>query len=162
MSCLDNNKTNKPMVDFVFASGVKLDRYYKMVEFYPLLRASELLTGKMSYRNIVREERLGKLIQIRVYGTAYDPDILFLFEAEDGGLFEYDPPLQSKYGYVEYDPEEESETTSRDRVIDRTLLLKVDIEGNDWALRPENVVATQGIDISRFAEGKGVIEYADT
>jgi hypothetical protein len=140
------------MVDFVFASGVQLDRYYKMVEFYHLLRASELLTGKMSYRNIVREERLGKLIQIRQYGRSYDPDVVFLFETEDGDVFEYDPPLQSTFGYVEYDPEDEF--VSRDRVIERTLLLKVEIEGNDWALRPENVVATQGIDLSRFAEGK--------
>jgi hypothetical protein len=140
------------MVDFVFASGVHLDRYYKMVEFYHLLRASDIATGKMSYRNIVREEKLGKLIQIRQYGHAYDPDVLFLFETEDGDLFEHDPPIQSTFGYVEYDPEEESASMSRDRVIERTLLLKVEIEGNDWALRPENVVATQGIDLSRFAE----------
>jgi hypothetical protein len=48
----------------------------------------------------------------------------------------------------------DTEEKSKERIIKRTEILKGEIEGNDWALRPENVVSTQGLDIGNFIDGK--------
>jgi len=142
------------MVSFVNISGVRLNRYYKLVRFGNGIKYSEILVGTTSYKNITEENPLGKLVQIRQYGRQYDPDVLFMFEDNMGRVYEFDPPFCSTYGYIDYDPEEDTEMKSMERIMERTLIMKYEIEGNDWALRPENVVATQGIDISGFAEGQ--------
>ena len=142
------------MIKFVTFSGVILDRHYKLIRFGNGMKYSDLLIGSTKRENITEEKVLGKLIQIRQYGRPYDPDVCFEFEKEDGEVYPFDPSFTGRFGYVEYDPEEDSEIKSMERTIERTLLLKIEIEGNDWALRPENVVATQGIDLSSYAEGR--------
>ena len=142
------------MIKFVNFSGVLLNRHYKLVTFGNGIRYTDILIGKTQRKNITEELVLGKLIQIRQYGRPYDPDVSFVFEKQDGEVYPFDPSFTGTFGYVEYDPEEDTEDKIMMRTIERTLLLKAEIEGNDWALRPENVVATQGIDLSSYAESR--------
>jgi hypothetical protein len=107
---------------------------------------TEFQLRETSRRNIKSERNLGKLLQIRQYGRPYDPDVILHFEDEKGQEYELDPTLGSSEAYVEYEPD--NEEMSKARIVERTKILEKEILGNDWALRPENVVLTQGIDIS--------------
>jgi len=93
---------------------------------------------------------LGKLLQIEQYGRSYDPDIILHFQNESGKIFKFDPSFGSVEAYVEYEPEQ----MSKARIMMRFRILEEEIRGNDWALRPENVVLTQCIDMSGWAEGR--------
>ena len=139
------------MVNIVTYSGVLINRYYKLVKLGNGFKHKDLLIGTTSSKNIINETFLGKLVQIRQYGRPYDPDVSFLFENEKGETIEYEPTVSGPFCYVEYNPDDYSDIKSMWRTIERTSLLKIEIEGNDWALRPENVVATQGIDLSSYA-----------
>ena len=105
--------------------------------------------GIIDNKKIMEKNTVGKLIEIRQYGRTYDPDILLVFEDPKGNKLEYEPFFGCVEGFVEYEPD--TEAMSMERIQKRTSILKVEIEGNDWALRPENVVATQGIDLSNWA-----------
>jgi len=115
----------------------------------------ELDPGK-SYNLIFREfggkikfkETLGKLVYISIGGRLYDREMYMRFINEEGVEYYFDPPYQSSYGYIQYSDEKEEDI--KKRIQERTRILQDDILGNDWALRPENVVATQGIDLSLF------------
>jgi hypothetical protein len=105
--------------------------------------------GRTTNKNIKNKVYMGKLLEIRQYGRPYDPDISLHFEKDDGITFDYDPSFGSSEAFVEYEPF--TEEKSKSRIQHRTSILRDEILGNDWALCPENVVATQGIDISRFS-----------
>lgn len=98
-------------------------------------------------------EKLGLLITVTVSGRTYDPDVIMNFKNERGELYTFEPPFSSSYGYVEYVAEEKEEDVKK-RTQERTRILEAEIVGNDWALRPENVVDTQGIDLSMYSRGK--------
>jgi hypothetical protein len=134
---------------FVLLSGVRPGRYYNLIEFRHGVRMTDIQLGKTDNKNIVSTTKLGKLAEIRQYGRYYDPEIRLCFEREDGHIYEFEPKFGSSEAFVEY--EEDSEETSKVRTIERTLSMKIEIEGNDWALRPENVVATQGLEVGHFA-----------
>jgi hypothetical protein len=68
------------------------------------------------------------------------------FEDEQGHQYAFDPSFGSTEAYVEY--EFDTEEMSKARIMMRTRILEEEILGNDWALRPDNVVLTQGIDLS--------------
>jgi hypothetical protein len=68
----------------------------------------------------------------------------------NGNKLEFSPTFGYSEAYIEYEPDTEKQ--SMERTHKRTSILKLEIEGNDWALRPENVVATQGIDLRNWAE----------
>jgi len=90
---------------------------------------------------------MGKLVNINLYGRSYDPDVEFTFYNEK--IYKYEPSFNSSFAYTEY-PGEETEDQVRARIQERTNILYNEIVSNDWALRPENVVATQGINVSQF------------
>ena len=136
-------------VEFVLLSGVRVGKYYKLITFRNGIRMTEIQLGKTDKKNVDMTETLGRLIEIRQYGRSYDPDIDLVFEMPNGKILEFAPTFGYSEAYIEYEPE--TEKHSMERTMKRTSILKDEIEGNDWALRPENVVATQGIDISRFA-----------
>jgi len=93
---------------------------------------------------------LGKLLEIRQSGRPYDPDIILRFEMETKAgnkiVIDFEPLFGYSEAFIEYEPD--TEEKSKERTQKRTSILKDDILGNDWALRPKNVVATQGIDLS--------------
>jgi hypothetical protein len=93
-------------------------------------------------------------MQIQQYGRTYDPDIILHFQDETVNpfrLFTIDPSFGSTEAYIEYQPD--TEEMSKARIQERTRILEQEILGNDWALRPENVVLTQGIDLTGWTEG---------
>jgi hypothetical protein len=111
---------------------------------------TEIQLGMTDKTNIKEILPLGKLVEIIQLGRPYDPDISLRFETESGETLFYDPSFGSTEAYVEYTPEKEED--SMKRIQERTMLLHNEIIGNDWALRPENVVATQGIDLSGWSD----------
>ena len=131
---------------FDLLSDLRVGSYYNLIKFNHGIRMTEFQLRETSRRNIKSERNLGKLLQIRQYGRPYDPDVILHFEDEKGQEYEFDPTLGSSEAYVEY--EFDTEETSKARIVERTKILEKEILGNDWALRPENVVLTQGIDIS--------------
>ena len=106
---------------------------------------SDIQLGITDTKNICSVKDLGKLIEVRQYGRPYDPEIMLYFQDKHNLMYEFEPSFGFREAYVEY--EYEDEEISKKRVQEKTLLMKIEIEGNDWALRPENVVATQGLDI---------------
>jgi len=110
---------------------------------------TEIMLGQIGKDQIKAAEALGKLVEIKQIGRPYDPDFILRFQQEDGSIFGFEPSLGVAEAYLEYEPD--TEEHSKRRVQERVSLLALEIQGNDWALRPENVVATQGIDITRFA-----------
>uniref|UniRef100_A0A6C0LDZ7 Uncharacterized protein n=1 Tax=viral metagenome TaxID=1070528 RepID=A0A6C0LDZ7_9ZZZZ len=92
---------------------------------------------------------MGKLVNINLYGRSYDPDVEFTFCNEQGIMYRFEPSFNSSFVYTEY-PGEETEDQVRDRIQERNRAIQYEIVSNDWALRPENVVATQGINVSQF------------
>ena len=135
---------------FKLLSDIRPGKNYKLITFNHGIRMSDIQHGRTDSKNIKDITVLGKLLEIRQYGRPYDPDISLCFEMETGETLLFDPSFGSSEAYIEY--EFDTEEKSRERVQERTRVLALEIEGNDWALRPENVVATQGLDISRFAQ----------
>jgi len=134
---------------FKLLSEIRPGKSYKLITFNHGIRMADFQLGRTDSKNIKDVTVLGKLLEIRQYGRSYDPDISLCFEMENGDSLLFDPSFGSTEAYIEY--EIDTEEKSRQRIQERTRLLSVEIEGNDWALRPENVVGTQGIDISRFS-----------
>jgi len=139
-------------VEFVLLSGVSVGKYYKLITFRNGVRMTDIQLGRTDKKYIDVAETLGKLLEIEIYGRPYDPDILLFFEMPNGNRLEFTPTFGYSEAYIEYEPD--TETHSMERTMKRTSILKNEIETNDWALRPENVVATQGIDLSNWAESK--------
>jgi hypothetical protein len=136
-------------IEFVLISGLRVGKYYKLITFRNGIRMSDIQLGRTDKKYLDLSETLGKLLEIRQYGRSYDPDIDLVFEMPNGNVLEFVPTFGYSEAYIEYEPE--TEKLSKERIQERTSILKKEILGNDWALRPENVVATQGLDISRFA-----------
>ena len=134
---------------FVTFSQLRVGRYYNLIHFNNGVRMSHIMLGETETTNIKSGRNLGKLIEIEQYGRSYDPDIVLHFETDIGIEF-FDPSFGSTEAYVEYEPEQ----MSKARIMMRTRILEEEILGNDWALRPENVVLTQGIDISGWKDGR--------
>jgi hypothetical protein len=137
-------------IEFVLLSGVRVGKFYKLITFRNGIRMTEIQLCRTDKKNVDLAETLGKLLEIRQYGRPYDPDILLVFEMPNGNRMEFSPTFGFSEAYIEYEPD--TEELSMERTMKRTNILKDEIEGNDWALRPENVVATQGIDLSSWAE----------
>jgi len=132
---------------FVTLSQLRVGRYYNLIHFNHGIRMSHIMLGETDTANIKSGRNLGKLLQIEQCGQPYDPDVVLHFETDSGIEF-FDPSFGSTEAYVEYEPEQ----MSKARIMMRTRILEQEIQGNDWALRPENVVLTQGIDLSGWAE----------
>jgi hypothetical protein len=135
--------------EILFVYELEIGKYYKLITFRQGILMSEIQSRRIKTQNIYQSEALGKLIEIQQYGRTYDPDVLLIFQQNNGNRIEYEPRFGSTEAYLEYDPD--AEESSKKRIQERTRLLELEIQGNDWALRPENVVATQGLDISKFA-----------
>ena len=117
-------------------SNLKVGKYYNLVSIGHNKKIKYIKT-------------MGKLINVCQYGRSYDPDVDFIFHNEQGEMYRYQPNYNSTFAYTEY-PGEETDDQIRNRIQERTNILHNEIIGNDWALRPENVVATQGINVSQF------------
>jgi len=137
--------------EFVLLSGIRPGKYYKVITFQEGVRYYDIQMGIIENKKIKEIDTLGKLIEIKQYGRAYDPDILLHFEGPTGKKMEYEPFFGCAEGFVEYEPD--TEKRSMERIQERTNILKDEIVSNDWAWRPENVAAIQGIDLSNWAEG---------
>jgi hypothetical protein len=147
----DLKSSISPMsIEFVLFSEVQIGKRYRRVQFQRGIRYTEIQRRRTAIENVHEITDLGKLVDIEQYGRSYDPDILFLFQ-KDEMTYRFEPAFGSVDAYIEY--EEDTEEDSMHRTFERTALYKDEILGNDWALRPENVVATQGIDLSMWAEG---------
>lgn len=132
---------------FCLFSDLRIGHYYNLIHFNHGIRMSHIMVGETETANIKSGRNLGKLLQIEQCGQSYDPDVVLHFETDSGIEF-FDPSFGSTEAYVEYEPEQ----MSKARIMMRTRILEQEIVGNDWALRPENVVLTQGIDLSGWAE----------
>jgi len=109
---------------------------------------TDILAGTIDNKFINDTETLGKLLEIKTPSRPYDTIITLYFERPTGKPLEFDTTFGMTEAYVEY--EIDIEEKSKQRIHERTAELKLEIIGNDWALRPENVVATQGIDIHTY------------
>jgi hypothetical protein len=136
---------------FVLLSGIRVGKYYKIINFYEGIRYYDIMMGVIDNKKIMETNTLGKLVEIQQHGRQHDPDILLIFEDSKGNKLEYEPFFGYSEGFIEYEPD--TEERSKERTQKRTSILKHDIESNDWALHPENVAATQGIDLSNWSEG---------
>ena len=134
---------------FSLFSELRVGHYYNLIHFNNRIRMSHIMLGETENTNIKSGRNLGKLLQIEQCGQPYDPDVVLHFETDSGIEF-FDPSFGSTEAYVEYEPEK----MSKARIMMRTRILEQEIVGNDWALRPENVVSTQGIDLSGWVEGR--------
>jgi hypothetical protein len=132
---------------FNLLSGIRTGKYYKIITFYQGVQYYDIMMGVIDNKKIHETNTLGKLIEI----NQYDRNIVLIFEDSKGNKLEYEPFFGYVEGFVEYEPD--TEARSMERIQHRTSLLKEEIKGNNWALRPENVLATQEIDLSNWAEG---------
>jgi hypothetical protein len=133
------------IIKFVSFNEIVKGKYYKLIKFTQGVRISEIEIGKIDDKRITEVKNLGKLINILTYGRPYDLDVLFYFEQENGNKIEYEPAFGMQEAFIEYEPD--TEEKSKQRIQERVNELKLEIISNDWALRPENVIATQGIDL---------------
>ena len=140
-------------IDFVLFSELQIGKKYRRVQFQRGIRYTDIQQRHTVIENVHEIMDLGKLIDIEQYGRSYDPDILLLFQ-KDETTYRFEPVFGLVDAYIEY--EDDTEEDSMRRTFERTALYKDEILGNDWALRPENVVVTQGIDLSVWAEGSGM------
>jgi len=149
----NNNTAHKATMTtkFVMFSGLQVGRYYKRIKFNNGIRMVDIQLGETDSTNIKSCQKLGKLLDIMQYGRPYDPEIFLRFQDETGKGFDVDPAFGSTEAYIEY--EYETEEMVKARTQERTRILEQEILGNDWALRPENVVLTQGIDLNGWTEG---------
>jgi len=137
------------IINFVRFSEVKVGKYYNVLRITTEVSTKHFLSNSINKEDAEFIINLGEILDIKLYGRSYDPDVCFIYYNIDGIEQAFYPTFSSSEIYEECEPEEKS----RIRVHERTSILKEGILGNDWALRPENVVATQGIDISGFREG---------
>jgi len=137
-------------IDFVLFSELQIGKNYRSVRFQHGIRYLDIQRRNTAMENVHEITNLGKLIDIEQYGLSHDPDILLLFQKNET-TYRFEPVFGSIEAYIEY--EEDTEEDSMRRTFERTAICKDEILGNDWALRPENVVATQGIDLSIWADG---------
>jgi hypothetical protein len=133
---------------FYLLHEISVGKYYKLLTFRNGIRMTDVRKGTIDNKFINNTDTLGKLLEIRKHGRPYDPDITLYFEGPDGKPLQFDPTFGMTEAYIEY--EVDTEEKSRQRIHKRTAELKLEIIGNDWALRPENVVATQGIDTKTY------------
>jgi hypothetical protein len=134
---------------FVLFSQVKVGKHYNRITFKHGVRMTDIQLGRIQKSQIAKKETMGLLTEISVEGRAYDPDPRFHFKHPDGHVISYNPTFALTEAYEEYEPD--SEEKSEQRIRERTQLIKEDIEGNDWAFRPENVLHTQDIDTSTWS-----------
>jgi hypothetical protein len=129
----------------VFRLTPQINKYYETTEF---TRKEGKWPNEHYYSN-KKLKYVGKFIKHEQYGFGDSMSCYDIFD-NDGEevIVQYTYEGTTSYREVEVDG------NSKERIIKRTKILKEEIEGNDWALRPENVVATQGLDISNFIEGK--------
>jgi hypothetical protein len=136
------------VVNFLRFSDVKIGRYYNVLRIKTEVSLKHFLSNSINKEDAEFIINLGVILDIKLYGKSYDPDVCFIYHDVDGVKQAFYPTFSSSEIYEEYEPEEKSKI----RVQKRTSILKEEILGNDWALRPQNVVSTQGIDISGFQE----------
>ena len=135
-------------------SDLRVGKHYKLITFRNGIRMTEIQLRRIDKKYLQEAETLGKLLEIRQYGRVYDPDIILRFEQDkfansnNKTIIDFEPTFGYSEAYIEYEPD--TEEKSKERTQKRTSILKLEIEGNDWALRPENVVATQGIDLTSW------------
>jgi hypothetical protein len=110
---------------------------------------TDIQLGRIQKSQIAKKETMGLLTDISLEGRTYDPDPRFHFKHPDGHNISYNPTFALTEAYEEYEPD--TEEKSKQRTCERTQLIKEDIQGNDWALRPENVLHTQDIDTSTWS-----------
>jgi len=127
---------------------IVIGKYYKLITFRNGIRMTDVTRGIIDNKYLKDAETLGKLVEIQKHGRPYDPDITLYFQGLDGKKLQFDPTFGMTEAYIEY--EVDTEELSKKRIIERTNILKMDIIGNDWALRPENVISTQGIDTHNY------------
>lgn len=139
-------------ISFLLLSQIRINKYYKLVTFNEDIRMSDIQIGKTNKKNVYQYDTLGKLLEIRNYGRMYDTDILLVFKMSNGETIEYEPSFCCKEAFIEYEPD--TEEYSKNRIQARTSILRNDIINNEWAFRPENVLTTQDIDISKWSEKK--------
>lgn len=134
-------------------SDLRVGKHYKLITFLNGIRMTEIQSRMVDKKYLEEPKTLGKLLEIRQSGRPYDPDIILRFEMETKAgnkiVIDFEPLFGYSEAFIEYEPD--TEEKSKERTQKRTSILKDDILGNDWALRPENVVATQGIDLSCWA-----------
>ena len=136
-------------IEFVSFSGVKVGKHYNRITFKNGVRMTDIQLGKIHKNQIHKRETMGLLVDIALHGRSYDPDPTFHFKHPDNYMISYDPPFTMTEAYEEYEPD--TEEKSKQRILERTSQLRWEIIGNDWALRPENVLATQSIDTSPWS-----------
>jgi hypothetical protein len=136
--------------EILLLSELRVGKHYKLITFRHGIRMTDIQRRRIDNKNIDQAETLGELLEIRQYGSTYDPDIILRFNIGNGNIIDFEPSFGLSEAYIEYEPE--TERKSRERIQKRTSILKDEIIGNDWALRPENVVATQCIDISNWSD----------
>jgi hypothetical protein len=133
-------------IEFLLLSDICIGKYYKLLTFIDVIRLANIQSRKTDEKNIKLVKTLGKLLEIRKIGRPYDPDIMLLFELPDGNKISIEHIIGTPQAYIEYEPD--TEEKSKERITNRNSILKMEIECNNWAFRPENVVATQGIDLT--------------
>jgi hypothetical protein len=109
---------------------------------------TDIQLGRVNTSNIIKTEVMGLLTEITLNGRSYDPDPTFHFTHPQGHKIFYVPPFTMTEAYIEYEPD--TEEKSKQRILERTEIMKPEILGNDWALRPENVLQTQDISIKQW------------
>ena len=139
------------LIKFLLLSDIRIGYYYKLITFKESIRYIDVQLRQTDNGNVYETNRLGKLLSIIQTGRSYDPDILLTFKLDSGEVIEYEPHFGSVEAFIEYEPD--TEEYSKIRTQKRNSIIHNEIISNDWALRPENVVATQCIDLSNWAEG---------
>ena len=130
----------------VFRLKPQVGKYYKTTEY-------TRKEGKYPYEHYYSTKKLkyvGKFIKHEQYGWGDSMSCFDIFDNNGKNVIvQYTYEGTTSYIEVDMDCEEKS----KERIIKRTQILKEGIRGNDWALRPENVVTTQGIELNNFLEG---------
>jgi hypothetical protein len=135
--------------EFVLFSQVEIGKYYNRITFKKGVRMTDVQLGRIQKNQIATKETMGLLTEISLHGRSYDPDPTFHFKHPLGHKIFYIPSFGMTEAYEEFEPD--TEERSKQRTCERTQIIKEDIQGNDWALRPENVLHTQDIDTSTWA-----------
>ena len=131
----------------VFRLKPQEGKYYKTTEY----TRKEGIWPYEHYYSTKKLKYVGKFIRHEQFGYGDSMSCYDIFD-DNGKNVVVQYTYEGTTSYVEVDMD--TEEKSKERIIERIKILKEGIEGNDWALRPENVVATQGLDISNFIEGK--------
>ena len=124
-------------------------RYYEFIQLRSNLSIHPGHTRIVSDEQILMKIKLGKLLKIDIYGRPYDPEVLLHFEHESGTRSKFEPMFVNLEHYAEYEPPD-NEEDSKQRIQERTRARPSHWRVYRISRRPENVVATQGIDITRF------------